>query len=1117
MVPMQRPGWLTELIGIVQKLCTDTERGRSEPSEKATKIGRVHQDAERGAGWFWVGLGGLKTDSEQIEGGYLAPGEGARQRRFQLMESVQDGNVLKVKVARHAPADGLYLWIPQRAPGLLEKSLLKGLSEIDRFDLCDRFAQGRADPLPADRGARPGSGELNDEQSDAWTACCSPGVQLVWGPPGTGKTKVIALALQELIDGGESVLLVSATNIAVDNALARAAKAIRPGPGVMVRAGMPHLKEVADNPDVCLQKLVAARQEALEQRRGRLEQQIAACQHHPDLARLASVRAELEIFDLDAYRGAEGRLANARLMTDTHAELDRLRQRSGELTSAAGALRQRVERIRTTHQQAEPARQGLAKARELQLQLDVLAVEQDAANAQVLRLEGTQDRLAAELDDARTRRRFGHGHQKNLVKDNAERLATARAHQKDLAERLPGMTVRITSEIGRLRHDALPYTTETIMRLDDDLKAALEDASLAGEEQQSCARRIAQLTAKADDLRRQPEPTAPDRELVSRARAHHLPDKLAELPELERKTETVQREMAKLEEQYEQVIARMREEGLQVRRDIVRNAKVVAATLAMLRISAELRERDYDYVIVDEVAAACPPEVLYAVSRARKGVTMLGDFLQNGPIVPDAFSDNWSDPVIKRWYHQDCFAFFGIRDALSAQSNAGCVTLSKQFRFGPVITELANAVAYRGVLQMSDRKKADAPQQEVVLIDVDGLGSELAAVRPGPATGRWWPVGALLCRAIADRQVRRAEEAGAPAGATAGVVVPYKVQAELIQDVLNESGASPQIDVGTSHRFQGREFDTVIFDLVEDGGREPGWGWVAKGNLSGNSWEAGGLRMFNVGITRARRRLYLIANAAGIRQADRGPLLAIRRLIDAGKIHVVPAAGILGLPDAPAGDPIAAEIWQALQGYATLIELYDEDHLPDELCRRIDDAEKKIWLWSPWVGKRSEQLLPHLQAAQDRGVDLHAVVLPRTEVTRYLEGRHEELAAQIAGTIYLRQTHQKIIVIDGKLSFIGSMNVLAHVPGGRHEIMALFQSSTLANRILEHERIDELGSPPTCPRCHADVREVHAPAGRLTWICTASPGGHPCGWKRPFAERPRTRNQPRQRSGRPRR
>jgi hypothetical protein len=282
MTSAPRPDWLTELIAIVQRLCPETGGSTSAAAGRPKKFGRVTRDAEAGAGWFWTGLAGRSADSDQLEGGYLAPAEGAERHRFQLIESVQEGNVLKVRVAEHAPAEGLFLWMPGRAPGLLEKSLLDGLSRIDCFDLINRFAEGRTDPVPPDPGTGLGTaGTLNAEQSRARTGCRSPGVHLVWGPPGTGKTKVIALALQDIIASGKSALLVSATNIAVDNALAKAAAAVKPRPGVMVRAGTPHLREVAENPAVCLQKLVRDRQEALEQLRCQLEEQIAACQGDP--------------------------------------------------------------------------------------------------------------------------------------------------------------------------------------------------------------------------------------------------------------------------------------------------------------------------------------------------------------------------------------------------------------------------------------------------------------------------------------------------------------------------------------------------------------------------------------------------------------------------------------------------------------------------------------------------------------------------------------------------------------------------------------------------------------------------------------------------------------------
>jgi AAA domain len=446
---------------------------------------------------------------------------------------------------------------------------------------------------------------------------------------------------------------------------------------------------------------------------------------------------------------------------------------------------------------------------------------------------------------------------------------------------------------------------------------------------QALARRVASLAASITELQERPLPSPSDRSLVAQADAAGLPVMWEGLGGLRSRASDLGIQIARLESRHEQVLTRMREEGTAVRREIVANARVVAATLAMLRMRPELRDRDYSCVIVDEVSFAPVPDVIFAVSRATSGVTLLGDFLQNGPIAPEELGDS-DDNTVRRWYFRDSFEFFGITDADSAMASKGCTVLTKQYRFGPVITELANTVAYRGILEPGDpdRDPASSPDPaEVVLVDVDGLGDELAGIRPGPKSGKWWPAGALLAQALAGQAVRQALDAGKPASKKAGVVVPYRAQLDIVKDVLNESGANPQIEAGTSHRFQGREFDTVIFDLVEDGK-----GWVARGDLTGGRWAAGGLRMFNVGITRARQRL---------------------------------------------------------RGHATLIDLYDEENLPDELARRIDAADKAIWLWSPWVGQRSEQLMPHLLAARDRGVRVHPGVLPRDEVTRRLKPRHE--------------------------------------------------------------------------------------------------------------------------------
>jgi KaiC/GvpD/RAD55 family RecA-like ATPase len=48
-------------------------------------------------------------------------------------------------------------------------------------------------------------------------------MNVIWGPPGTGKTTVTVDAIAQLVRERHSVLLVSNTNVAVDNAVQAAA------------------------------------------------------------------------------------------------------------------------------------------------------------------------------------------------------------------------------------------------------------------------------------------------------------------------------------------------------------------------------------------------------------------------------------------------------------------------------------------------------------------------------------------------------------------------------------------------------------------------------------------------------------------------------------------------------------------------------------------------------------------------------------------------------------------------------------------------------------------------------------------------------------------------------
>lgn len=1115
-----RSDWLSDLITVVRQLCHSTT-GRTRaasasepvPSPGARKVGRVTADPESGAGWFWIGLKGRHYDSDELDDAFLAPPDGSEHRKYQLIETIQDGNVLRIRAAEHAPQDGLCLWVAMGEPGRLEKSLLDGLSSINRFDLINRFAEGRTDPI---------TGAAGDPSARARAACTEPGVHLVWGPPGTGKTRVIAHALADLIGRGKSVLLVSGTNIAVDNAVERAFSALGTDPGTVIRVGKPALPSVSSNSAVCLDALIRERQGALERQRLDVQEQIGSLSQAPAITELADVLADLHGFDPDKLAAAQQRLQLAREITVGQDELNRLRERSVSVSAEADARIRERDGLVSAHESASEARGHIDAAEREQRNIDLLEGTLRAAESDVVRLEQYRTLLLSNPGAAGVTSRFGRGSAKALLKGNERELTEQRKRRDELHARYEPLIASGKAAVESHLRNALPYTRDSLDLLDSNLTMAQAQASQATDTANAHAQRVGELQAWLSQAAQQPQATEEDQELVATASAQDLPGKLARLPGLRQQAEAVQGEIAKLEKKHEQLLAAMRREKSDFSREIIRKAKVVATTLARARMNREVWTRDYDFVIVDEVASACPPEVLCAASRAREGITLLGDFMQNSPIVPAMFDKPTNRPAIRQWYQQNCFALFGIHDARSAQANPGCVTLTTQYRFGPVINDLANAVAYDGLLEVGNTG-ADH-EQDVVLIDVDGLGSELAAVRSNPESGGrgWWPIGALIAQALAEQ---RTEEWGQATGLTAGILTPYKTQQEIIQDFLTESDANPQIEVGTSHRFQGREFDTVIFDMVEDGKS-----WIARGDLRGTRWAANGVRLFNVGITRARRHLYLIANGSAVRRARTGPLRAVAKMVDTGAIRTIGAAEILGLPEAPAGDPVASEVWHALRDHATLIDLYDEDRLPEALSSRIDRAETSIWLWSPWVGKRSRQFMPHLRDAADRGVVVRPVILPHgRDVGRNMRPFHDEVAAQFPTTIRMHSQHQKIIVIDRSLTFIGSMNVLSHQERprrGRLEIMALFKSGSFAQRVLDHERADQLANPPaSCPQCGAPVNLVRklrdgGASGRnvrdrdddrLHWVCDNSHDGETCGWKRPFPDIEGTRNQRRPR------
>jgi phosphatidylserine/phosphatidylglycerophosphate/cardiolipin synthase-like enzyme len=191
--------------------------------------------------------------------------------------------------------------------------------------------------------------------------------------------------------------------------------------------------------------------------------------------------------------------------------------------------------------------------------------------------------------------------------------------------------------------------------------------------------------------------------------------------------------------------------------------------------------------------------------------------------------------------------------------------------------------------------------------------------------------------------------------------------------------------------------------------------------------------------------------------------------------------------------------------------MYDQAGIPDEVRRSIDGARSSVWVWSPWVGRHAPALQDALRAAVGRGVEVYLVALPETEVTAALRASLESLRNDLPHVVLEHRMHQKIVVVDERLTFLGSMNVLSHaaLPSARRrEVMVLFEGRQFAEGLLRFEHADDLRDPPPCPACgeqmwHANERKKPKPG--WYWYCGRTVDGGRCQCSTPFV-----------RSGRPR-
>ncbi|GAI42164.1 unnamed protein product, partial [marine sediment metagenome] len=94
------------------------------------------------------------------------------------------------------------------------------------------------------------SKKLNEEQKNALSKSVGSEVTFIWGPPGTGKTFTLAKIAEYFFQNNLEILVLSHTNIAVDNAIEKIAENLEGNEdylsGKVIRYGYPQMEDLFD-------------------------------------------------------------------------------------------------------------------------------------------------------------------------------------------------------------------------------------------------------------------------------------------------------------------------------------------------------------------------------------------------------------------------------------------------------------------------------------------------------------------------------------------------------------------------------------------------------------------------------------------------------------------------------------------------------------------------------------------------------------------------------------------------------------------------------------------------------------------------------------------------------
>jgi len=502
-------------------------------------------------------------------------------------------------------------------------------------------------------------------------------------------------------------------------------------------------------------------------------------------------------------------------------------------------------------------------------------------------------------------------------------------------------------------------------------------------------------------------------------------------------------------------IAEINKELEEIQKNILTEAKLVATTLTKTFTAKQFPNRKFDVLILDEASMAPLPHLYWAVGLCDRSITIIGDFLQLPPI---CFSEN---PMAQKWLARSIFDVLGIKAIRDTQNDKRVTLLDTQYRMVPAICEISNRFVYQGILKdhlSTSRKNLEdgVSSSPVVLVETGNMNAWCSQLSSG---GRFNLYHALVCTTLAKKIIQQMPDC------RIGIITPYRHQARLINKIAKDWQMLDRVRISTIHTFQGGEQQIIIFDSTE------GIGLKTAPMLDDTKRDSDALRVINVAITRARDKLYLVANSSHL-LSELGHQSLLSRIL----IHFQQQAEYID-SDRLVDNYFTTDFekWANALLVATSAvkpisgELYTERNFWAQFLNDIKIVKQRLIILSPFVSiRRSGIFMDSFKAIVGRGVDITVYTRPTNQQVGEMANQSDVVLNQFRSigisVIERRNMHQKVAIIDNDIAWEGSLNILSHRDTG--EQMRRFTGQSAIEEIsrnLELSKKDVVGDQTQDP------------------------------------------------------